>query len=110
MDEAIRFYADHQFPLPVVKALRQAGLDVLTAAEAGLAAADDHQQLAFATTEGRVLLTHDADFIALHHASSGHAGIIYGHQRLANRRKIEIISLAFRVMTAQDMRNRLEFM
>jgi predicted nuclease of predicted toxin-antitoxin system len=54
-----RFYADEQYPYPVVECLRILGHDVLTVQEAG----NDHQRipdpdvLAFATREGRAVLT-----------------------------------------------------
>jgi uncharacterized protein DUF5615 len=50
-----RLYADENFPLPAVEALRRLGHDVLTAAEAGQAGqgiADD-AVLAFAHSLGR---------------------------------------------------------
>jgi predicted nuclease of predicted toxin-antitoxin system len=54
-----RFYADENFPLPVVEALRTHGHDVLTAFEAGNAnaAVPDVAVLEFATAHDRVLLS-----------------------------------------------------
>lgn len=51
----------------MVEALRASGVDVLTTQEAGQLRASDESQLAFATSEGRVLYTTNcADFAALH--------------------------------------------
>ncbi|MFN0021139.1 MAG: DUF5615 family PIN-like protein [Pirellulaceae bacterium] len=72
-------YADEDVPLPVVQRLRQLGHDVLTAFEAGQAnqSLDDAQQLAFATSLGRSLLTRNRrHFIPLHRRSALHAGIV----------------------------------
>ena len=54
-----RLYADEDFPLPVVEELRQLGHDVLTSPEAGRDGTPDPDQLAFATADGRVLVTHN---------------------------------------------------
>ena len=74
-----RFYANENFPLPVVETLRQLGHDVLTIQETGRAdqATPDEQVLAFAQAEKRVLLTFNRKhFIQLHHLSPDHTGII----------------------------------
>jgi hypothetical protein len=62
-----------------VERLRQLGHDVLTAFEAGRAnqAIADADQLAFATSLGRAILTRNRrHFIPLHRRSAHHAGII----------------------------------
>ena len=74
-----RFYADEDFPFPVVERLRQLGHDVLTAFEAGQAnqSIADADQLAFATGLGRAILTRNRrHYIPLHRRSAHHAGII----------------------------------
>ncbi len=74
-----RFYADEQFPLRVVKYLRDLGHDVLTVQEAGNAnlKIPDDRVLAFATNNNRVVLTlNRKDFKRLHRSQSSHAGII----------------------------------
>ena len=74
-----RLYADENFPLPAVEALRRLGHDVLTAAEAGQAGqgiADD-AVLAFAHALGRAVLTHNRKhFRSLHNAGHGHSGLV----------------------------------
>ena len=72
-------YADENFPLPVVVALRAAGHDVLTAREDGRAdrKIPDPDVLAHASSLGRAVLTHNrSDFFRLHRASAAHAGIV----------------------------------
>ena len=74
-----RLYANENFPLPVVEELRRLGHEVLTTYEAGDAgkSVPDKQVLAFATAEGRALVTiNRKHFIHLHNANSDHAGII----------------------------------
>jgi predicted nuclease of predicted toxin-antitoxin system len=72
-------YSNENFPLPVVQILRQLGHDVLTTAETGKAgdAIPDPEVLAFASVQGRALLTlNRRDFIRLHLESGRHHGII----------------------------------
>jgi hypothetical protein len=73
------FYADENFPHPVVEALRQLGHDVLTArdaGQAGLGIADD-EVLAFADALGRAVLTHNRKhFRSLHKTGVPHSGIV----------------------------------
>ena len=74
-----RFYSNENFPLPAVQALRRLGHDVLTIQESGQAgqAMPDEAVLAFATSEGRVLLTlNRKHFVRLHHQTRDHAGIV----------------------------------
>lgn len=54
-----RFYADEQFPFPVVEFLRSLGHDVLTVREAGNAGQriPDDEVLAFAIERERAILT-----------------------------------------------------
>ena len=73
------FYADENFPLQAVEALRALGHDVLTALDAGNAnqSIPDEQVLAFATRRQRAVLTlNRREFIELHMQQSDHAGII----------------------------------
>jgi hypothetical protein len=73
------FYADENFPLQAVEALRGLGHDVLTAIEAGQAnqRIPDHVVLEFATRLGRAVLTLNRwEFIGLHTRNPEHSGIL----------------------------------
>ena len=73
------FYADENFPLQVVDALRRLGHDGLTAFEAGQAnqRIPDHSVLEFAAHSGRTVLTLNRwEFIGLHARFPRHAGIV----------------------------------
>jgi len=74
---SIRFHLDENISNTIAAGLRGRGIDVTTALEIGLAGADDLAQLAFATSTGRVLVTHDADHLRLHHEGVAHSGIAY---------------------------------
>ena len=74
-----RFYADEQFPFPVVELLRSLGHDVLTVQEAGNAdqRIPDDEVLAFAISQERAILTiNKYDFIRLHRRDDDHFGIV----------------------------------
>ncbi len=74
-----RLYANENFPLPVVVALRELGHDVLTTRDAGKAndAIPDDEVLRFAVASGRAVITHNRqDFIRLHSQSPDHEGIL----------------------------------
>ena len=65
----MKFYLDEHIPKSVVEGLRRRGVDVFTVHEAGRSGDSDEKQLAFATREGRVLVTFDDDFLRLGHRS-----------------------------------------
>ena len=74
-------YLDEHVDIELAILLRALGHDVLPTQEAGLSGAPDHDQIAFATENGRAVVTHDvADYQRLAGewavASRVHAGII----------------------------------
>lgn len=111
MADDIRFYADQHYPAPVTAGLRRRGIDISTAQEAGLCGASDADQLAFASGQGRVLLTFDSDFLALHQAGVTHTGIVwcpatkYGIGAL-----LQMLVLLHGVVSATEMVNQVEYL
>ncbi len=74
-----RLYANENFPLPAVEALRQMGHDVQTTLDAGHAgvAAPDEQVMEHAIAEKRAILTlNRRHFIRLHFEKPQHTGVI----------------------------------
>jgi len=74
-----RLYANENFPLGVVQALRELGHDVRTTFESGLAGqgTPDEQVLATAIRDERIVITHNRrHFVRLHTRNPQHAGII----------------------------------
>jgi hypothetical protein len=110
----LSFYMDHHVPRPVTKGLRDRGVDVLTALDDGTARLDDEMLLVRATELGRLLVTHDKGFlkIAASWQDSGRdfAGIVFAFQDLTeSRQEIEYMELVAHTMTADEMRNRVEY-
>ena len=65
--EQLLVYTDEDIDFPLVRARRTRGFDVLTAQEAGTLGQTDEQQLAFALSIGRVIVSYNrSDFRALH--------------------------------------------
>lgn len=74
----VRFLIDEHIDHAIANALRLRGHDVLTMVDAELLGADDGRRiLPFAALEGRVLVTRDSDFLALHKQGAPHAGIVH---------------------------------
>ena len=73
------FYANENFPLPVVEELRRLGHDVVTTNnvnQSGVAVPDE-AVLDYAIAERRAMLTlNRKHFIVLHRNRSSHAGIV----------------------------------
>jgi len=104
---------DVHVPLAVTKALRERGVDVLTAQEDEAAQLDDRLLLQRSTELGRVLVTQDDDFLglAVQALQNEHsfAGVIFIHQMRSTIGKmvhnLELISLATR---QDEWMNRVE--
>lgn len=111
MADPLRFYFDQHMWAAVANGLRRAGVDVLTAHDAGRCGLPDADQLAFATAEERVVMTFDSDYVALHNAGVPHAGIAW-----CPRRKyrvgglLQALLLMHGVLDRDEMRNRLEYL
>ncbi len=61
----MKLYLDEDVPLELARQLRLRGYDVLTTHEAGMSGKSDAEQLAFATAQGRAILTFDNDYYEL---------------------------------------------
>jgi predicted nuclease of predicted toxin-antitoxin system len=77
----LRFHLDESVSSAVAAGLRRRGIDVTTATEAGLRTAPDEAHFEFAIRAGRVLVAHDADFLALAANNVRHTGIAYCHSQ-----------------------------
>lgn len=110
----IELYADEDVDVLVAGLLRARGFDVLTTRDARNLHATDEEQLAFAVTGQRALLTHNrVDFEALHQQrlASGqhHCGILIAVRRPAYeiaRRLLRILN----AVTADEMQNQLRYL
>lgn len=110
MPDRIRFHLDEQVDPDIARALRSHGIDVSTTVDVGLRTASDAAQLAFARQQGRVLVTHDVDFLRMADRDADHAGIAYCHK--SERSLGEIIRslvLMYEVLVPEEVAGRVEF-
>lgn len=111
---AIRLYLDedvHQF---IADALRLRGWDALTTHEAGRRRADDLQQIEFAASIGRTIVSYNSsDFPRLHDEiigrSDSHAGIIVGTQDDSSRNFRALLNI-LNTLSADEIRDQLLYL
>jgi uncharacterized protein with PIN domain len=73
----IRFHRDEHVDPAIAEGLRRYGIDVTTTVEAHLRTEEDDVQLAFANAEGRVIVTHDNDYLRFNAQGLPHPGMAY---------------------------------
>jgi predicted nuclease of predicted toxin-antitoxin system len=102
---ALRLLLDEDVPPQVAECLRRRGVDALSVYDVGRAGrrVPDDQQLAFATGDGRVLVTYNrADFQSLDARwrleGRAHAGILWGSERSNPRRAVGELVRALEAM------------
>jgi hypothetical protein len=110
----IRFFTDEDVYGSIAPKLRERGFDAVSTPEAQRLRESDQSQLAWATQEGRVLVTFNvADFGRLHHEwvseSRHHAGIIVSRQRPIGDLLRRLFALASS-LSREDMQARLEYL
>lgn len=107
----IRFHLDEHMANLVATALRQHGFDVTTPDDVDLLGSDDPGHLAFASDEGRVMVTHDDDFLRLHATGVEHAGIAFCHaNRYTPSQLTSMLRLLGERFTEEEMRGHVEYL
>ncbi|OGL43912.1 MAG: hypothetical protein A2161_18160 [Candidatus Schekmanbacteria bacterium RBG_13_48_7] len=77
MTNPIKFYADENVPIAIVKGLERRNVDIRTSKSARMLGASDKKQLAYSLKHERVIVTFDDDFLRLHSKGEEHNGIIF---------------------------------
>ncbi|MGA2619925.1 MAG: DUF5615 family PIN-like protein [Thermoguttaceae bacterium] len=111
---ALRFFTDEDVYGAVATALQRAGIDAISTPQTGRRRQPDESQLAWASAEGRVLVTFNvAHFARLHSNWAGqgrhHAGIVVSNQRPIGDVVRRLLHLAA-ARDAESMRDRLDFL
>jgi uncharacterized protein with PIN domain len=110
MPRTIRFHLDENCDPRIARGLRQHRIDVTTSRDVGLLTATDDVQHAFASTEGRVIITQDADFLRIHAAGTPHRGILfYPSQSRSPGEVVRGVVLVWELLEPGEMRDRVEF-
>jgi hypothetical protein len=111
----LRLYLDEDVPVAIADGLRLQGVDAWTARDAGMLGADDREQLAYAVTKGAAIFSHDDDMLRIasemHRRGDSHAGVVFAPRRKHRIgeciRRLERLA---RRLSAEEMRNRIEFL
>ncbi len=74
---SLRFHLDESVTRKVADGLQRRGVDCTSSPERGLLGAPDEEQLAFAISEQRILITCDDDFLAIVSHRQDHPGIVF---------------------------------
>ena len=113
----IHLYLDHDVNPQLAIDLRVRGFDAVATREVGNQSLPDDEQLAYASSQGRTLLTHNiADYARLHkrYIDEGrvHAGILVSRQ-FSTRAYGELLRRTLEFLhqvTAEEIRNQLRFL
>jgi len=107
----IRDYLDESVDPAVAAGLRGRGIDATTVREQGLLGASDQAQLDFAVASGRLLVTHDRDFLRMAAADTAHHGIAYSPpQALSIGETVRRLMQLWRDNPAEGFVNRVEYL
>jgi predicted nuclease of predicted toxin-antitoxin system len=111
----LRIYTDENVDVRVAQGLLRLGVDAVSVYDSGTAGMSDQAQLAYATSLGAVVFTHDADVIDIAKEINGrgedHCGVIFLEMhRLRLGECIRRLALYAEVVRAEEMVNRIEFL
>lgn len=111
MADPIRYFLDQNVHGGTGPGLRARGVDAVSAQDLDRCGLPDPDQLAFATAAGRVLVTHDTDFLVLHAAGVPHAGIAWmPAPRASVGPLIAALAVLHAVYEAHEMVDRVEYL
>jgi uncharacterized protein with PIN domain len=107
----LRFHLDESVSNAVAVGLRLRGFDVTLSKDAGLLGASDEDQLAYASSMNRLLVTHDDDFLRLHSVGIVHAGIAYArpNQRTIGQLVLKLVALG-RAKAGEEIAGTVKFL
>ncbi|WP_254566462.1 DUF5615 family PIN-like protein [Oscillatoria sp. HE19RPO] len=112
-DVFIRLYLDEDVNVLVADLLKVKGFDVITARDAGTLHSSDPEQLAYAVSQQRVLLTHNrVDFEELAQAYFSSEQIHYGMIFAVRRPPPQIVQRLLVILnevTADEMENQVRY-
>lgn len=110
----IKVYTDEDVTISVCKALRLRGFEAYATVERDKCESTDEEQLAYATSIGAILLTHNVqDFPRIHYElmrdGKHHGGIIVAKQISTGKILESLLHLAA-ILSDEDMKDRLEYL
>ena len=111
----IKIYIDENVNIAISEGLKRRGIDAFSAKESRNLGLSDEEHLKYAVKNKSVILTHDDDFLTLadnwRKESIEHYGIIYVHRmKLTIGECIRKIEFLTKVLSAEDLKNHIEFL
>lgn len=108
----MNIYADENIERPIIEGLRRRGMTVISVIDLGYAGSTDTFHIQKASEVNAVILTRDADFLIMAHDSGvQHNGIIFAHSKNTSIGQcIRGVELIANILTAEDMKNHIEFL
>jgi hypothetical protein len=107
----ITFYLDENVPTVIAEQLKRKGIDAVTVRDIGRLGDSDENYLQRASEMGRVLCTHDQDFLRLAAEGMSHKGIVFGIQDLHGIGDwVRGLELIHTVLEAENMENNIEYL
>jgi hypothetical protein len=111
LDSDIRLCFDESVEVEVAEQMRRRGIDAVTVRDLGWLGDKDINHLQRASETGRILCTYDTDFLRLAAEGIEHSGIVFGfHDRTTYGDWVRGLELICGAMTADDMKNHIEYL
>lgn len=111
MSNRICFHLDEQIDPAIALGLRRHGIDVTTTVEVGLRGQADEIQLKFASSQKRVLVTHDADFMIISSQFNEHWGIAYCKQGTRSIGQIiQRLIQVYEQLNPEEMKSKVQYL
>jgi predicted nuclease of predicted toxin-antitoxin system len=111
MSERICHHLDENVTFAIAQGLRRAGIDVTIPREVGLLGKSDMEHLAFASSQKRILVTHDDDLLVLAHQGYEHYGIAYCRKDARSTGHIiRTLILLYEVNSPYEMMGQIEYL
>ena len=87
------------------------GIDAISVQQAGIRSAIDESILDLAIRLGRVIYTHDDDFLRIDATGVSHAGVIFHREKKYTvGRAVEELEIACKIFDMDEMRNRVHWL
>lgn len=111
----LKIYTDENVDIRIAEGLRKRGIKAFSAAEKGLQGVPDIEHFEYCSNIQAVIFTHDHNFLEiakkLNEKGESHWGVIYVEMnRLSIGSCIKRLSLYAEVLSAEEMKNRIEFL
>jgi len=111
MPTPLQFHLDEHVSPAVAEGLRRRGIVVSTTEDTDLKGASDREQISFALSKRRVLVTHDRDFLRWHSLGTKHAGVAYCYQhKYSIGELVRILLLMKECLSQEEMDGTLEYL